>query len=77
MSQWLTEEDAAAKIMPKFRHLVTAAWKFLTQFGYINFGVAPAITERGLRTEHKKGTVIVVGAGLAGTYLLIFVLSTL
>ncbi|GMH38451.1 hypothetical protein BSKO_06335 [Bryopsis sp. KO-2023] len=66
VSQWLTEEEAAVKIMPKFRHLVTAAWRFLTQYGYINFGVAPAITDRGLKADHNKGTVIIVGAGLAG-----------
>lgn len=66
VSTWLTEDDAAVKIMPKFRHLVTAAWRFLTQHGYINFGVAPAIVARSLKTDPKKGRVIVIGAGLAG-----------
>jgi hypothetical protein len=32
--------------------------------GYINFGVAPAITDRGV--PERPGSVIVVGAGLAG-----------
>lgn len=64
VSRWLGEEDAGAKIMPKYQHLVSIAWRFLTTHGFINFGVAPAITRRA-SYEHKE-TVIVIGAGLAG-----------
>lgn len=42
-----------------------AAYRFLSQAGYINFGVAPAIKER-VRTGGPKATMIVIGAGLAG-----------
>lgn len=69
VSAWLSEDEAAVKIMPKFRHFVTAAWKFLTLHGYINFGVAPAIMAKCLKTEPRKGRIIVVGAGLAGISL--------
>jgi hypothetical protein len=36
--------------------------------GYINFGVAPAISERIFKAQPDKGTIIVVGAGLAGAF---------
>jgi hypothetical protein len=32
--------------------------------GYINFGVAPAITDRGV--AERRESVVVIGAGLAG-----------
>lgn len=70
VSRWLTEEEAAAKIMSKYRHLVSAAWRFLTTHGYINFGIAPEITEQALKADDTKGSVIIVGAGLAGEPLL-------
>ena len=66
VSRWLTEEEAATKIMPRFKHLVAAAWQFLTSHGYINFGVAPDIAEKALKADDTNGTVIIVGAGLAG-----------
>lgn len=64
-TQYLSEEDAASKILPKHRHLVLTAWRFLDHHGYINWGVAPAIMGRPAQ-EHDE-TVVVIGAGLAGT----------
>ncbi len=65
VSRWLTEEEAAAKIMPRFRAMVTAAWRFLTTGGYINFGVGPGIAQRP-NIEQQRESIIVIGAGLAG-----------
>ena len=53
--------------MPRHAPYARAAWQFLNSAGYINFGVAPCLApepETGI-----KGTVIVVGAGLAGELL--------
>lgn len=46
----------------------TAAWRFLDAYGYINFGVAPALAPSSLTVKgsDSQGTVIIIGAGLAG-----------
>jgi hypothetical protein len=36
--RYLTVEEAAQKILPKYRNLVDIAWRFLHIHGYINFG---------------------------------------
>ena len=70
--QWyircLTEKEAVAAVGYAHRPYAIAAWRFLTKTGYINFGVAPgmAAKQSGNRDEPPKGTVIVVGAGMAG-----------
>ena len=48
------------------RQYARVAWTFLNNAGYINFGVAPAIAAEALETPQTKGSVIVVGAGMAG-----------
>ena len=48
------------------RQHAKTAWTFLNNAGYINFGVAPAIAKPALDTPQIRGSVIVVGAGLAG-----------
>jgi len=68
VTQYLSEEAAAAHIQPRHRHVVAAAWRFLDREGYINWGVAPAITDRAL--QEKPETVVVIGAGLAGVLIL-------
>ena len=64
VTRFLHEEDAGAKVQPKYQHLVSLAWRFLYTHGYINFGVAPAITQHP--TPEQQVTVVVIGAGLAG-----------
>lgn len=66
VSRWLSEAEAAAGIWHKHRSYVTAAWRFLHDHGYINFGVAPGIHAAMLATQPTRGTVIIVGAGMAG-----------
>jgi lysine-specific histone demethylase 1 len=64
VSQFLSEEAAAAQHEPQHRHLVAAAWGFLHREGYINWGVASAITDRPVL--QRQETVIIIGSGLAG-----------
>ena len=53
-------------MLTELRHYARVAWTFLNALGYINFGVAPAIAKRALAAPQERGSVIVVGAGLAG-----------
>lgn len=69
VSRYLTQEAAADKILPKFKHIVKLAWNFLNIYGYINFGVAPALDVGQSGQDANKESVIVIGAGLAGTML--------
>ncbi|KAL2609406.1 hypothetical protein R1flu_027979 [Riccia fluitans] len=62
---WLDEDTVMESIRSQHKSLVAAAYKFLATFGYINFGVAPAIKSR-IPEEATKATVIIIGAGLAG-----------
>lgn len=59
-------EDAVNAVRPRHAAYAKAAWTFLDTFGYINFGVAPALAPPPSMQNGSKGTVIVVGAGLAG-----------
>lgn len=52
----------------QLREFARVAWRFLDYAGYINFGVAPEILEQNRLNGEPRGTVIVVGAGLAGMY---------
>jgi len=66
-NRYLTEKEALAAVGYAHRPYAIAAWRFLTKTGYINFGVAPSMTvKQNSRNEPPKGTVIVVGAGMAG-----------
>lgn len=66
VSQYLTEEAAAAGIHGRHKGYVSIAWRFLNAGGYINFGVGEGILRRVAGVKANKGCVIVVGAGLAG-----------
>lgn len=65
VDKWLPESAILENIRNDHKPLVRAAYRFLSQAGYINFGVAPAIKER-VRTDGPKATMIIIGAGLAG-----------
>ncbi|KAK4283436.1 hypothetical protein QN277_000386 [Acacia crassicarpa] len=68
VSVWLTHDHAFQSIRLEHKGLVTAAYRFLLEHGYVNFGLAPAVKEAKLRSFDgvEKGNVIIVGAGLAG-----------
>ncbi|KAL5982229.1 Lysine-specific histone demethylase 1 1 [Asimina triloba] len=69
VSVWLTKEHALESIRSEHRNLVSAAYSFLLEHGYINFGLAPAIKEVILKPPSdstERANVIIVGAGLAG-----------
>ena len=72
ITQYLSLESATkhSLIPPRLRTLARIAWHFLDARGYINFGVAPAILQRMHNaleaTGPIKGSVVVIGAGLAG-----------
>ena len=66
--RYLTEKEAIAAVGYAHRPYAIAAWRFLTKTGYINFGVAPPMAaKQSSRAEPPTGTVIVIGAGMAGT----------
>ena len=66
--RWLSLEDVQAGVLTELRHYARTVWTFLHTAGYINFGVAPAIAKRALGAPQDKGSVIIVGAGLAGMH---------
>ena len=64
--RFLSLEDAQSGVLTELRHYARVAWTFLNSAGHINFGVAPAIAKRALAAPQERGSVIIVGAGLAG-----------
>lgn len=68
VSVWLTREQARESIRSEHKGLVDAAYYFLLEHGYINFGLATAIKEAKLASFNGvvRGNVVIVGAGLAG-----------
>ncbi|KAL3635317.1 Lysine-specific histone demethylase 1 1 [Castilleja foliolosa] len=68
VSVWLTKDHVLESIRAEHKNLVSSAYNYLLQHGYINFGVAPAIkdTKAKVFDEMPKGSVIVIGAGLSG-----------
>lgn len=68
VSTWLSFDHALEAIRSEHRNLVEAAYTFLLEHGYINFGLAPAIRELKLKSFNgmERANVIIVGAGLSG-----------
>ncbi|XVF63563.1 hypothetical protein PTKIN_Ptkin09bG0096700 [Pterospermum kingtungense] len=68
VSVWLTREHALESIRAEHTNLVDAAYNFLLEHGYINFGLAPVVKEAKLKSFDgvERGNVVIVGAGLAG-----------
>lgn len=75
ISQFLSLQDACshALLPPTLRPYGHIAWHFLNARGYINFGVSPAVLQHTRRllqpgegAAATRGSVVVVGAGLAG-----------
>nr|CAD1826910.1 unnamed protein product [Ananas comosus var. bracteatus] len=67
-SAWVTESQALESIRAEHRALVAAAYAFLLDHAYINFGLAPAVLSAPPRRAPSlpPPSVLVVGAGLAG-----------
>lgn len=66
-NRYLTEKEAVAAVGYTHRAYAIAAWRFLTKTGFINFGVAPGMSaKQSSSSEPPKGTVVVVGSGMAG-----------
>ena len=66
VSRALSADQAELAVPPEMRQYARVAWTFLNNAGYINFGVAPAIAKEALGTPQTRGSVIVIGAGMAG-----------
>ncbi|XP_010921991.1 lysine-specific histone demethylase 1 homolog 2 isoform X1 [Elaeis guineensis] len=62
---FLSKSQIRETVSSDYDHLISRAYDFLSERGYINFGVSPAIQAQ-FHEEHDKGSVVVVGAGLAG-----------
>lgn len=62
---WLTKGQIKETVSSEYEHLISSAYDFLLYNGYINFGVSPSFTAN-MPDEANGGSVIIVGAGLAG-----------
>jgi hypothetical protein len=65
----MSEEEACDGLSGVQRGYAQIAWRFLDVNGFINYGVAPAMLEQAPAYPAHPFTVIVVGAGVAGTLL--------
>ena len=66
VSRRLSEAEAVAAAAPRDQPYALAAWRFLNAAGYINFGVSPALQAHVAAAPEGAGSVVVVGAGVAG-----------
>lgn len=62
---WLSKGQIKETVSNECAHLISAAYEFLLYNGYINFGVSPSFIPF-MPEEANEGTVIIIGAGLAG-----------
>lgn len=62
---WLSKGQIRETVSNECEHLISAAYDFLLFNGYINFGVSQSFTSQ-IPVEATEGSVIIVGAGLAG-----------
>ncbi|CAA0815945.1 Lysine-specific histone demethylase 1 homolog 2 [Striga hermonthica] len=62
---WLSKGQIRETVSNDYAHIINAAYDFLLNNGYINFGVS-ACFESQIFEENQETSVIVIGAGLAG-----------
>lgn len=62
---WLSKARIRETVSVEYEHLVAIAYDFLLTNGYINFGVSPSFV-LNFPEEPNEGSVIIIGAGLAG-----------
>ncbi|XWS11088.1 hypothetical protein CRYUN_Cryun38cG0053700 [Craigia yunnanensis] len=65
VQMWLSKGQIKETVSGEYEHLMSAAYDFLLYNGYINFGVSPSFSSY-IPEEATEGSVIIVGAGLAG-----------
>ncbi|XVF04107.1 hypothetical protein REPUB_Repub05bG0053300 [Reevesia pubescens] len=65
VQMWLSKGQIKETVSNEYEHLRVAAYDFLLYNGYINFGVSPSFSSY-IPEEATEGSVIIVGAGLAG-----------
>ena len=65
VQSWLSKGQIRETVSSEYAHLISAAYDFLLCNGYINFGVSPSCMAQ-IPEEATEGSVIIVGAGLAG-----------
>ncbi|KAL5730079.1 Lysine-specific histone demethylase 1 2 [Ranunculus cassubicifolius] len=61
---WITKSQIRESVSSEHENLISSAYDFLFYHGYINFGVSHSAISR--IPDAKEGSVIIVGAGLAG-----------
>ncbi|XP_020269598.1 lysine-specific histone demethylase 1 homolog 2, partial [Asparagus officinalis] len=62
---FLSKSHLKETIAAEYDPLLSAAYSFLYENGYINFGVSPAIKSQ-FPESFDKGSVVIVGSGLSG-----------
>ncbi|KAK8591561.1 hypothetical protein V6N13_031601 [Hibiscus sabdariffa] len=62
---WLTKGQIKETVSNECEHLLSVAYDFLLHNGYFNFGVSPSFSSY-IPEEATEGSLIIVGAGLAG-----------
>ncbi|GAB2258852.1 hypothetical protein Droror1_Dr00015012 [Drosera rotundifolia] len=62
---WLSKGQIRETVSVEYEHLISAAYDFLFYNGFINFGVSSAFTSQ-IPEVMTEGSVIIIGAGLAG-----------
>ncbi|PHT43763.1 Lysine-specific histone demethylase 1 -like protein 2 [Capsicum baccatum] len=62
---WLSKGRIRETVSVEYENLVAIAYDFLLFNGYINFGVSPSVVSN-IPEEPSEGSVIIIGAGLAG-----------
>ncbi|XP_057871797.1 protein FLOWERING LOCUS D [Cryptomeria japonica] len=65
VNAWLGKQHVMESIKKEHKSVVDSAYNFLLLYGYINFGVAPAVRP-GIPEKVTKANVLIIGAGLAG-----------
>ncbi|XP_012447701.2 protein FLOWERING LOCUS D [Gossypium raimondii] len=64
-SNWVTKDMFVDSIPKHCSTILNSAYNYLVTYGYINFGIAPAIKEK-FPAEPSRSNVVIIGAGLAG-----------
>ncbi|XP_076915932.1 lysine-specific histone demethylase 1 homolog 2-like [Bidens hawaiensis] len=62
---WLSKGQIRETVSNEYEQLIHSAYDFLLFNGYINFGVSPPFKAQ-MPEEATEGSVIIIGAGLAG-----------
>ncbi|KAL4278304.1 hypothetical protein GQ457_03G027830 [Hibiscus cannabinus] len=65
VSNWVTKDMFVDSLPKHCSTILDSAHNYLVTYGYINFGVAPAIKEK-IPAEPSRCNVIIIGAGLSG-----------